>query len=318
MVIVAADEYCEHDLGDGEDSELFYQPQVSGPIGLGQEQGHERDREDYHNNGNESERGLKPGERRDATITSSFAAVVRKTERSDEEERSNSRSRQQSVGKEEDANGRKGYSEHSTSRSDKRAGDAIHDKGEKIGEKEKEKEKASRNRSGSIKSITSFFTPNRDSHSDTTAGSGTGTPALLSHSSSTFTTSSLTSMTTTDHTPSPRDSWALKPAKYTCVVTHPCKPPSTGSGTNSVPLSYFSFPFFTLKEGELYDVLQEAGHPSLHPNLPLIVDEGEDCLLLCRRCIIRGGVGSEGVEGDSIGWALASFLEPCNSSVEVL
>jgi len=125
-------------------------------------------------------------------------------------------------------------------------------------------------------------------------------------------------MTTTDHTPSPRDSWALKPAKYTCVVTHPCKPPSTGSGTNSVPLSYFSFPFFTLKEGELYDVLQEAGHPSLHPNLPLIVDEGEDCLLLCRRCIVRGGIGSEGVEGDNIGWALASFLEPCNSSVEEL
>jgi len=50
----------------------------------------------------------------------------------------------------------------------------------------------------------------------------------------------------------------------------------------------------------------------------LIVDEGEDCLLLCRRCIVRGGIGSEGVEGDNIGWALASFLEPCNSSVEEL
>jgi len=318
MVMVAADESCErdHNLGDGNDSGLFYQSQVSCPIGLGQEQGHERDGEGYHNSGG---RGLKPGERGDVATASSSAAAVRKTERSDEE-RSHSRSRQRSVGRGEDATGRKGYSEHSTSRSDKRTGDAKHDKGEKIAEKEKEKEKekASRNRSGSIKSIASFFTPNRDSPSDTTVGSSTGTPALLSHSSSTFTTSSVTSMTTTDHTPSPRDSWALKPAKYTCVVTHPCKPPSTGSGTNSMPLSYFSFPFFTLKEGELYDVLQEAGHPSLHPNLPLIVDEGEDCLLLCRRCIVRGGIGSEVVEGDSIGWALASFLEPCNSSVEEL
>ena len=312
MVVVATEDYRDHDH-DLDDNQLFYQPQVPYSIGHGQEQRHERCEEGYHNSGSGNGRGVKSGERSDAMMTHSAAA--RKTQRSDEEERSRSRGRQRSVGKED---GRKRYSENSTSKPDKRSGDAKQDKGEKIGEKEKDKERenASRKRSGSIKSITSLFKSNRDSHhSDTTMG--TGTPTLLSNSSSIFTSSSATSVTTTDHTPSPRDSWALKPAKYTCVVTHPCKPPSAGSGTNNTPLSYFSFPFFTLKEGELYDVLQEAGHPSLHPNLPLIVDEGEDCLLLCRRCITRG-VGSEGVDGDGVGWALASFLEPCSSSVEEL
>lgn len=63
----------------------------------------------------------------------------------------------------------------------------------------------------------------------------------------------------------------------------------------------------------MYDVLQEAGHPSLHPNLPLIVDEGEDCLLLCRSRN-GGGVGGigDGGEEERVGWALASFLEPCS------
>jgi hypothetical protein len=75
-----------------------------------------------------------------------------------------------------------------------------------------------------------------------------------------------------------------------CQVVHPCRPPAS--------VSYYSFPFFTLLEGDLYDVLQEAGHPSIHPNLPLYVDDGEDCLLLC-----RDGTGV-------VGWALASFLEP--------
>jgi hypothetical protein len=139
----------------------------------------------------------------------------------------------------------------------------------------KDKEKpSSRTRSGSVKSITSFFTSSnhhkRGSHGDI----GTSHTSQLR---------------------SPRDSWALKPAKYMCQVIHPCKPPVTGS----TPLSYFSFPFFTLREEELYDVLQEAGHPSLHPNLPLKVEEGEeDCLLLCR------------AYDGSVGWALASFLEP--------
>ena len=60
-------------------------------------------------------------------------------------------------------------------------------------------------------------------------------------------------------------------------------------------------------------MLQEAGHPSIHPKLPLWVDDGEDCLLLCReRREGIDGLGEEGGEGEggNVGWALASFLEP--------
>ncbi|KAF9529766.1 hypothetical protein CPB83DRAFT_852143 [Crepidotus variabilis] len=121
-----------------------------------------------------------------------------------------------------------------------------------------------RKRSGSVKSITSFFSSPRDSGPST-------------HQDQTL-------------TPSQRDSWVSKPAKYICQVIHPCKPPAS--------VSYYSFPFFTLQEGDLYEVLQEAGHPSIHPKLPLYVDDGEDCLLLCRD------------ERGTVGWALASFLEP--------
>jgi len=69
-----------------------------------------------------------------------------------------------------------------------------------------------------------------------------------------------------------------------------------------------------LKEGELLEVLQEAGHPSIHPKLPLWVDDGEDCLLLCRETLegLEGMLGEdgEGLVGGNVGWALASFLEP--------
>lgn len=95
--------------------------------------------------------------------------------------------------------------------------------------------------------------------------------------------------------PAYTDQWATKPAKYVCQVIHPCNPPAA--------VSYFSYPFFDLHVGIMYEVLQEAGHPSIHPKLPLYVDEGEDCLLLCRD--MRGQVG----------WALASFLEPVNIPV---
>lgn len=87
-----------------------------------------------------------------------------------------------------------------------------------------------------------------------------------------------------------RSDWQAARAKYMCQVVFPCQPPPG--------VSYFSFPFFTLTRGDVYEVLQEAGHPSLHPKLPLYVDEGEDCLLLCRD------------EDSAVGWALASFLEP--------
>lgn len=136
-------------------------------------------------------------------------------------------------------------------------------------EKSKERPEQTRKRSGSIKSITSFFT---NSHANASS-SPTEPPQL---------------------TASQRDSWVSKPAKYICRVVHPCKPPAS--------VSYYSFPFFMLQEGDLYEVLQEAGHPSIHPNLPLYVDDGEDCLLLCR--------DANGL----VGWALASFLEPLSGS----
>jgi hypothetical protein len=48
-------------------------------------------------------------------------------------------------------------------------------------------------------------------------------------------------------------------------------------------------------------VLKEAGHPSRHRDLPaLLVDEGEDCLLLAR--------DSNG----ELGWLIASFLFPAD------
>ncbi|KAF8963623.1 hypothetical protein BDZ97DRAFT_1919625 [Flammula alnicola] len=132
--------------------------------------------------------------------------------------------------------------------------------------KSKERPSHARKRSGSTKSITAFFTGS-DRNSNPAPPPD---PQPL--------------------TASQRDSWVSKPAKYVCQVIHPCRPPAS--------VQYYSFPFFTLQEGDLYQVLQEAGHPSIHPKLPLYVDDGEDCLLLCR--------DGNGV----VGWALASFLEP--------
>lgn len=80
------------------------------------------------------------------------------------------------------------------------------------------------------------------------------------------------------------------PSMYECRVVHLCEPPPG--------VSYRDLPFFTLRVNDVYEVLQEAGHPSLHADLPLYVDDGEDCLLLCRNA--KG----------AIGWALASFLVP--------
>lgn len=134
--------------------------------------------------------------------------------------------------------------------------------------KSKERPTHGRKRSGSVKSITSFFTGSSDR--DRSSAITPPDPQPL--------------------TASQRDSWVAKPAKYVCQVIHPCRPPAS--------VQYYSFPFFTLHEGDFFEVLQEAGHPSIHPKLPLYVDDGEDCLLLC-----RDGKGL-------VGWALASFLEP--------
>lgn len=79
-------------------------------------------------------------------------------------------------------------------------------------------------------------------------------------------------------------------ALYACRVVHPCNPPDG--------VSYRDLPFFTLQVNAVFDVLKELGHPSIFEDLPLYVDDGEDCLLLVRD--ISG----------NIGWSLASFLIP--------
>jgi hypothetical protein len=84
--------------------------------------------------------------------------------------------------------------------------------------------------------------------------------------------------------------WYRAPALYTCRVVHDCDPPGG--------VQYYGLPFFKLSLDEIYHVLKEAGHPSRHRDLPLMVDEGDDCLLLARD------------EGGELGWLLASFLYP--------
>ncbi|KAI9465375.1 hypothetical protein BJY52DRAFT_1388898 [Lactarius psammicola] len=84
--------------------------------------------------------------------------------------------------------------------------------------------------------------------------------------------------------------WYRAQSLYSCRVIHECDPPEG--------VQYYGLPFFRLSLDDVYHVLKEAGHPSRHRDLPLLVDEGEDCLLLAR--------DSSG----ELGWLLASFLFP--------
>jgi len=97
-------------------------------------------------------------------------------------------------------------------------------------------------------------------------------------------------------------SLATTRALYTTRVVHACEPPPG--------VSYRGLPFFILEHNDMFDVLREYGHPSTHADLPLYVDDGEDCLLLVRARGLKGGGGSGGGEGGDVGWALASFLVP--------
>jgi hypothetical protein len=99
------------------------------------------------------------------------------------------------------------------------------------------------------------------------------------------------------HQTRPSPTLAATRALYTTRAIHPCIPP-TG-------VSYRGLPFFQLMYGDSFDVLREYGHPSTHVDLPLYVDDGEDCLLLVR-ARNKGG----GYEAGDVGWALASFLLP--------
>ena len=90
---------------------------------------------------------------------------------------------------------------------------------------------------------------------------------------------------------SPRDPGLLHlPIRYECEVIFPLRPPCS--------VSYRGLPFFVLELGNVYGIISEEGHPSSFADLPLKVDDGEDCLLMVKN---RRG---------EIGWALASFLAP--------
>lgn len=77
---------------------------------------------------------------------------------------------------------------------------------------------------------------------------------------------------------------------YRCATVHPFLPPPE--------TRYQLLPFLTLHMGDTLDVLSEEGHPSEHQDMPLYVDDGDDCML-----VARDGNGR-------VGWVLASFVEP--------
>ena len=78
---------------------------------------------------------------------------------------------------------------------------------------------------------------------------------------------------------------------YKCRVIHPCTLPGG--------VEYQDLPFFKLVAGEVYEIIQiEAGHLLACRDLPLCVDNVEECLLL-----VRNG-------GGDVGWAFATFMEP--------
>ena len=73
-------------------------------------------------------------------------------------------------------------------------------------------------------------------------------------------------------TVSPR--WYRASVLYTCRVAHECDLPED--------VEYYGLPFFRLFLDDIYDDFKEAGHPSQHKDLPLVVAAGADCLLLAR------------------------------------
>jgi hypothetical protein len=75
---------------------------------------------------------------------------------------------------------------------------------------------------------------------------------------------------------------------YRCATVYPFLPPPE--------TRYHSLPFLTLHVGDTVDVLSEEGHPSEHEDMPLYVDDGDDCMLVARD------------ENGRVGWVLASFV----------
>ena len=64
--------------------------------------------------------------------------------------------------------------------------------------------------------------------------------------------------------------WYSVQALYSCRVIHECDPPEG--------VQYYGLLFFRLSLDDIYHMLKKAGHPSRHRDLPLLVDEVEDCL----------------------------------------
>lgn len=153
-----------------------------------------------------------------------------------------------------------------------------------------------RRRSSSVKSLGAPSTQAPSYHS-----TDTGLPAYAYA----YPTLPTPTRTSSPHTPTRRntDLQGLR-ALYQCAAIHVCIPPQG--------VSYRGLPFFELRPGDTFDVLREYGHPSTHPDLPLYVDDGEDCLLLVREVIdVEGGGRGRDVKGrGEVGWALASFLIP--------
>lgn len=86
------------------------------------------------------------------------------------------------------------------------------------------------------------------------------------------------------------DRWETALPKYICVAVQ---------SFNSDPkVEYYAFKFHSFRKGEVFEILHEAGHPSIHTKLPFYHDQEEDCLVLSRN---RSGM---------VGWQFTSFLEP--------
>lgn len=88
----------------------------------------------------------------------------------------------------------------------------------------------------------------------------------------------------------PRTPPSMYETLYVVTCVHPFHPPPGAIHIN--------LPFLSLEINDVVDILLEDGHPSTHPNLPIYVDDGDDCMLVGRD------------EQDNIGWCLASFVMP--------
>lgn len=77
---------------------------------------------------------------------------------------------------------------------------------------------------------------------------------------------------------------------YVVSCVHPFHPPPG--------VIHHSLPFLSLEINDVVDILLEDGHPSTHSDLPIYVDDGDDCMLVGRD------------EHENIGWVLASFVMP--------